>query len=220
MWLADMELATAPEICDAMKARIDKRIFGYTKMFAPGYYEALSAWCRKLYGWEFPKEELVFSDGVVSAFYQLAELVLEPGDKILTHTPAYRQFGGAAEYNRVELVASPLVSNRGCFTIDFQDFEKKAADPKVKVLIFCNPHNPTGRIWTEEELKKIAEIVEKYDLWVISDEIHCDLLRQGRRHIPMGKIMPDYRKLVTCMSASKTFNLAGLMIFQHHNPRS
>ena len=79
------------------------------------------------------------------------------------------------------------------------------------MLMWCNPHNPTGRIWTEEELKKVAEIVEKYDLWIVSDEIHCDLLRGGRRHIPMAKIMPEYRKLITCMSASKTFNMAGLM---------
>lgn len=212
MWLADMELAVAPEICDAMKARIDKKIFGYTKMFSPSFYEAFSAWCREKYDWGFPREELVFSDGVVSAFYQLSELILQPGEKILIHTPAYGHFEGAAKYNHVELVTSPLVSCGGRFEIDFEDFEKKAADPKVRVFIFCNPHNPTGRIWTEEELKKMAEIIEKYDLWVISDEIHCDLLRVGNRHIPMGKIMPEYQKLVTCMSASKTFNLAGLRL--------
>ena len=111
----------------------------------------------------------------------------------------------------MELVTSNLKNDNGYFTIDFDDLEKKAADPDVKLLMWCNPHNPTGRVWTQEELKKVADIVEKNDLWIISDEIHCDLLRQGLRHTPMAKVMPDYNKLITCMSASKTFNMAGLM---------
>ena len=98
-----------------------------------------------------------------------------------------------------------------CEAIDFDDFAKKAADPLVKLVLWCNPHNPSGRMWTEEELKRVAEIVEKHNLWLISDEIHCDIIRNGRKHIPMGKVMPDYGKLITCMSASKTFNMAGLM---------
>ena len=99
----------------------------------------------------------------------------------------------------------------GNFEIDFDDFDKKAADPKVQVLMLCNPHNPSGRIWTEDELKHIAETAEKNNLWIISDEIHCDLIRTGLSHIPMGKIMPDYDRLITTMSASKTFNLAGML---------
>ena len=103
------------------------------------------------------------------------------------------------------------IDKNGYFTIDFDDFAKKAADPLVKLVLWCNPHNPSGRMWTEEELKRVAEIVEKHNLWLISDEIHCDIIRNGRKHIPMGKVMPDYGKLITCMSASKTFNMAGLM---------
>ncbi|MDD3173889.1 MAG: aminotransferase class I/II-fold pyridoxal phosphate-dependent enzyme [Herbinix sp.] len=97
------------------------------------------------------------------------------------------------------------------FSIDFEDLERKASDAKMKVILWSNPHNPSGRMWTEEELKHVAEIVKKYDLWIISDEINCDLIRKDRKHIPMGKVMPDYKKLITCMSASKTFNMAGLM---------
>lgn len=211
MWVADMEFATAPEIRDAMKARIDKKIFGYSGVYDSEYYDIFSRWCRDMYDWEFPQEELKFSAGIIPALYQLTEDLVAPDGKFLTVTPAYGYFLHAAEYNDVELVHSPLKNDNGSFTIDFEDLEKKASDPQVKMLMWCNPHNPTGRIWTEEELKKVAEIVEKYDLWIVSDEIHCDLLRGGRRHIPMAKIMPGYRKLITCMSASKTFNMAGLM---------
>lgn len=211
MWVADMEFATPPEICEAIKERVDKRIFGYTMMFNPNYYNAFSNWCRSRYDWSFPQEELTFSPGIIPALYQLVEDLIAKDEKFIVTTPSYGYFLHAAEYNNVEIVCSELINNDGYFTIDFEDLEKKAADPKVKLLLWCNPHNPTGRVWTEEELRRVAEIVEKHDLWLISDEIHCDLVRTGLRHIPMGKVMPGYQKLITCMSASKTFNMAGLM---------
>lgn len=211
MWVADMEFATAPEIRDAMKARIDKKIFGYSGVYDSEYYDIFSKWCKDMYDWEFPEEQLKFSAGIIPALYQLTEDLVAPDGKFLTVTPAYGYFLHAAEYNDVELVQSPLKKENGYFTIDFDDFEKKASDPEVKMVMWCNPHNPTGRVWTEEELTKVADIVKKYDLWIVSDEIHCDLLRNGNHHTPMAKIMPDYQKLITCMSASKTFNMAGLM---------
>ena len=210
MWVADMEFATPPAICQAIKDRVDRRIFGYTMMYDSDYYKALNGWCESRYGWSFPEEELCFSPGIIPALYQLVEDLVAPGEKALTMTPAYGYFLHACEYNDRELVHNPLLWKNGHFTIDYADLEAKAADPKVKLLILCNPHNPTGRIWTAEELQKVAAIVEKYELWVVSDEIHCDLIRSGLRHTPMGKVMPEYRKLVTCMSASKTFNMAGL----------
>ncbi|MBQ9661905.1 MAG: PatB family C-S lyase [Oscillospiraceae bacterium] len=212
MWVADMEFATPPEICEAMKDRIDRRIFGYSCVYTDDYYKAFSGWCRERYGWSFPREELVFSPGIIPALYQLAEILVGPDEKIVTPTPAYGYFLHTAEYNRVELLTSPLkIDAEGRFTIDFEDFERKCSDPKAKLVIWCNPHNPSGRVWTEEELRKVAAIIRKYQLWVISDEIHCDILRQGLSHIPLAKIMPNYPKLITCMSASKTFNMAGLM---------
>ena len=211
MWVADMEFATAPAVCQAMKERIDRRIFGYTNVFGTDYYEALKKWCEDLYGWSFPQEELTFSSGIIPALYELAEDLLEKDETILITTPAYGFFQHTAEYNHVGLSCSPLKRVDGMFQIDFEDFERRAADPKTKLILWCNPHNPTGRIWTEEELAKVGEIAKKYDLWLISDEIHCDLIRHGKRHIPMGKVLPVYKKLITCMSASKTFNLAGLM---------
>ncbi len=212
MWVADMEFATPPEICQAIKDRVDRRIFGYTQVFEDDYYRAFSNWCKKNYHWSFPEEELVFSPGIIPALYQLGEILLEEDEKMLINTPAYGFFGHTAAYNDIGLVCSQLKNDNGYFTIDFEDLEKKAADPKMKLLLWCSPHNPSGRIWTEEELKRVAEIVEKNDLWIISDEIHCDLTRKDQQHIPMGKIMPDYKKLVTCMSGSKTFNIAGLML--------
>ena len=212
MWVADMEFATPPEIREAIKERVDKRIFGYTMVFDPAYYNALNSWCQTRYGWSFPKEELCFSPGIIPALYQLVEDLLEKDEKFLITTPSYGYFLHAAEYNNIQIECSDLIDDNGYFTIDFEDLEKKAADPKVKMLLWCNPHNPTGRIWTEEELRRVAEIVEKNDLWLISDEIHCDIIRKGLCHIPMGKIMPHYKKLITCMSASKTFNMAGLML--------
>ena len=211
MWVADMEFATPPEICEAIKKRVEKRIFGYSCVYSDDYYQAFSAWCRKMYDWDFPKEELTFSPGIIPALYQLLESLLTKNEKVLMVAPAYGYFQHAAEYNRVEYVCSDLkIDKNGYFTIDFDDFAKKAADPMVKLVLWCNPHNPSGRMWTEEELKRVAEIVEKHNLWLISDEIHCDIIRNGRKHIPMGKVMPDYGKLITCMSASKTFNMAGL----------
>ena len=212
MWVADMEFAVAPEILQAITDRVHRRILGYTLVYDKGYYEALRAWCESRYGWSFPKEQLTFSPGVIPALYQLTEDLVKPlNGKVLTMTPAYGFFLHACEYNGVELVTSPLREEGGRFSVDWEDFEAKAADPDVKLLMLCNPHNPTGRIWTEDELRRMAAIIEKHRLWVVSDEIHCDLIRTGLRHTPLGKIMPDYDRLITCMSASKTFNLAGLM---------
>ncbi len=211
MWVADMEFATPQPIIDGIKARLDRRIFGYTMMFKDDYYNSFATWCKTMYDWGFPKEELTFSAGVIPALYQLVELLVAKDEKIIIHTPAYGYFQHTAEYNNVEYVKAPLLKDNNDFRIDFEELEKIAADPKVKLLIWCNPHNPSGRVWSEEELRRVAAIVEKNDLWIISDEIHCDLLRTGLKHIPMGKVMPDYKKLITCMSASKTFNMAGLM---------
>nr|WP_325301996.1 MalY/PatB family protein [uncultured Dysosmobacter sp.] len=212
MWVADMDFATPEVVVQAMRERLDRRIFGYTRAFDAGYYEAFSAWCRSRYGWSFPREELMMGSGVVPALYELVAALCRPEDQVLFLTPSYGPFRGAAEASRRTWVGSDLRCENGEYTVDFADLERKAADPRTTVLIFCNPHNPTGRIWTEEELRRVGEIAVRHDLWLISDEIHCDLLRSGARHVPLGKVLPDYEKLVTCMAPSKTFNMAGLMI--------
>lgn len=211
MWVADMEFAVAPEILERMRQRIDRQIFGYTSLYDSNYYEAFSAWCKSHYDWSFPPEQLCVTPGIIPALYQLTETLCTKDEKTLTNSPAYGYFLHASEYAGVEMMTSPLKKDEnGKFVLDYEDFEKKCADPMCKMVYWCNPQNPTGRMWTEEELTKAAAIMQKYNLWVVSDEIHCDLIRCGRKHIPMAKIMTDYPKLITCMAPSKTFNLAGL----------
>lgn len=211
MWVADMEFAVAPEILERMRQRIDRQIFGYTSLYDSNYYEAFSAWCKSHYDWSFPQEQLCVTPGIIPALYQLTETLCTKDEKTLTNSPAYGYFLHASEYAGVEMMTSPLKKDEnGKFVLDYEDFEKKCADPMCKMVYWCNPQNPTGRMWTEEELTKAAAIMQKYNLWVVSDEIHCDLIRCGRKHIPMAKIMTDYPKLITCMAPSKTFNLAGL----------
>ena len=212
MWVADMEFGVAPEILDALRERVDRRIFGYTGVYDDEYYNAFSAWCVDHYGWSCKKEELCVSPGIIPALYQLTETLCTKDEAVLINTPAYGYFLHAAEYAGVNVITSPLRKLAdGTFEVDFDDFERKCADPRCKLVFWCNPHNPTGRMWTEDELRRAGEIMAKYNLWIVSDEIHCDLIRTGLRHTPLGKIMPDYDRLITCMSASKTFNLAGLM---------
>lgn len=212
MWVADMEFAAPEVVIDGIRERLNKRIFGYSRVFEKSYYDAFNGWCMKKYGWSFDRKELVMSNGIIPALFELVEYICKPDEKVLFLTPSYAYFKYAADFSKREYVCSDLINEDGYYKIDYDDLEKKAADEKTTLLIFCNPHNPSGRVWKEEELEKVAKIVEKHQLWVISDEIHCDLLRLGQHHTPLGKVMPDYKRLITCMAPSKTFNLAGMMI--------
>lgn len=212
MWVADMEFAMCPDVIQAIKDRADKRIIGYSQVFEPDFYEAYNAWNQKMYGWTYPKEEICFSLGIISALYTLVDLLLGDHDYAIINTPAYGYFQHPIDERHKHAIHNKLKCDaQRNWTIDFDALEKDASNPFAKLLIWCNPQNPTGRVWTKEELRKVAAIVEKHNLWIISDEIHCDLLRQGVKHIPMAKIMPEYKKLITCTSVSKAFNMAGMM---------
>lgn len=212
MWVADMEFAMCPAIIQAIKDRADKRIIGYSQVFEPEFFQAHNSWCEKMYGWTYPKEEICFSLGIIPALYTLVDLLLGDYDYAIINTPAYGYFQHPIDERHKHAIHNKLKCDaQGNWTIDFDALEKDASNPFAKLLIWCNPQNPTGRVWTEEELRKVAAIVEKHNLWIISDEIHCDLLRQGVKHIPMAKIMPEYKKLITCTSVSKAFNMAGMM---------
>ena len=213
MWIADMEFATPQVIIEKMKERLDRRIFGYTRIFDEDYYNVFKNWCNKKYNWSCKKEHLFTSPGIIPALYELVSLTTKPDEKILIATPAYGFFKHAATHNNRELVCSSLIEESpGVFKLDFADLEKKAKDPKTTLMIFCNPHNPNGIIWSKEDLERVAKICEENGLWVISDEIHCDILRSEKSHIPLAKIAPNYDKIITCMAPSKTFNMAGLML--------
>ena len=211
MWVADMEFATPPEVIQAVKDRLDKRIFGYTRIFDPAYYEAVVNWTKTQYDWTFANEQLVTSPGIIPALYELVEFICKPDEKILILTPSYAYFKHAADHHQIELVCSHLINDEGYYTIDFADLEKKAQDEKVSLCIFCNPHNPSGRVWSREELERFGTICLENGLWIISDEIHCDLLRTGQVHTPLAKLFPESDRIITAMAPSKTFNMAGMM---------
>lgn len=212
MWVADMAFAVPTAATDAMIKRISHPIFGYTMNFDEHYYRAFSNWTEKMYGWIFAQDALQLSSGVIPALFDLIDQICEKGDNVLTFTPAYGYFKHAADHHHNELVSCSLNFVDGEYFIDLDDLRIKTADPKSKLFFLCHPHNPTGRIWTDEELRLIGEICLDNKVIIVSDEIHCDLLRSNKIHTPLAKLFPDSDQIITCMAPSKTFNLAGLMI--------
>lgn len=212
MWVADMAFAAPPAATEAMVERIRHPIFGYTVLFDDSYYRVFHDWTKRRYGWSFKPEELCLSPGVVPALYELVPLTCAADDKVLTLTPAYGYFQRAVTHNGRELVTSGLVERNGRYQVDIEDFRAKAADPKTTLFFLCHPHNPTGRAWSDAELREMAVICFENDVVIVSDEIHCDLLRSGMAHTPLAKLYPESNRVVTCMAPSKTFNLAGLQV--------
>ena len=211
LWVADMDFACAEPILKALHERIDKKIFGYTMYDTDECLGAVLNWYKKRYGWEEQKENLFFCGGIVSAYAVLLNLLTKEGEGVVIQRPIYYPFTMKANSNGRQIVDSPLIYADGKYTIDFDDLDKKMAEPNNKVLVFCSPHNPAGRVWTEEEIRKVVDICKKYDKWIICDEIHCDLLRCGMTFHPILKVAPDYAdRIAVCTAPSKTFNLAGM----------
>lgn len=211
LWIADMDFPCAEPILRALHERIDRKIFGYTLYETEECRGAVIRWFKKRYGWEEKEENLFFCGGIVSAYAVLINLLTKEGDGIVLQRPIYYPFTIKAQNNGRILVDNPLIYENGNYRIDFEDLDKKMADPANKVLVFCSPHNPAGRVWTEEEIRKVVDICKKYDKWIICDEIHCDLIRCGAVFHPMLKVAPDYAdRIVVCTAPSKTFNLAGM----------
>ena len=209
MWVADMELAIAPEIIDAMQKRLEHPLLGYTMVANPSYPLAFQKWCSDRYEWNFDLDHLLYSKGVIPALYSLIGQLCKPDEQVLIVTPSYAFFKHGADYNGIELVCSELIIEQGKYVMNMKDISAKAGHEKCVLAIFCNPHNPTGRVWSKEELQKFGEICLDNGLTIISDEIHCDLLRTHQSFIPMAKLFPNSDKIITCMAPSKTFNLAG-----------
>ncbi|WP_299317259.1 MalY/PatB family protein [uncultured Maribacter sp.] len=209
MWVADMEFAIAPVIIDALKARLEHPLLGYSMVADPAYHLAFQKWCQDRYNWTFNEQHLVHAKGVIPALYSLIGQICKPDDQVLIVTPSYAFFKHAADYNGIELVCSELKEEKGKFVMDMDDIRTKAANEKCVLGIFCNPHNPTGRVWSSDELQELGEICLANGLTIISDEIHCDLVRDDQSFTPMAKLFPDTDRIITCMAPSKTFNLAG-----------
>lgn len=212
MWVADMDFRTAPPVVEALKKRVEHGIFGYVRV-PDAYYEAVAGWFARRHAWSIAKEWIIYTIGVVPALSAVIKALTIPGDKVMVQTPVYNCFFSSIRNNGCEMVANPLLYRNGTYQIDFTDLERKAADPQVKVLLLCNPHNPAGRVWTKQELTRIGEICIRNDVWIVADEIHCELVFPGHTYIPFASISEEFlMHFVTCTSPSKAFNLAGLQI--------
>lgn len=210
MWVADMDFPTVPAVVKALEERAVHGIFGYGKVME-SYDESARAWLERRHHWKTETEWFTHCPGIVSGLHFSAKAFLKPGEKILMQPPVYYPFFEAAERNHVETVSNPLIYQNGRYEIDFSDFERKAADPAVKVFFLCNPHNPGGRMWTREELEKMGNICLENGVMVVSDEIHSDLTLYGKKHVPFASINDAFAgNCVTFVAPSKTFNLAGL----------
>lgn len=212
LWVADMDFRTAPAITEALKQRVEHGIFGYTRV-PDEYYGAVTAWFKRRHGWDIRREWMIYTSGVVPAISAIIKALTGPGDKVLVQTPVYNCFFSSIRNNGCEVASSPLVYEDRTYRMDLEDLERKASDEKTKVMLLCNPHNPAGRVWTQEELTAVGEICIRHGVTVVSDEIHCELVYSGHRHIPFASISDDFlRHSVTCVSPSKAFNIAGLQI--------
>lgn len=212
MWVADMDFPTAPAIVRALQGRVAHGIFGYTRV-PEAYYDAVTGWFSRRHGWDFSRDWMVYTSGVVPAVSAVIKALTSPGDKVLVQTPVYNCFFSSIRNNGCGLVSSPLVYADGTHTVDFDDLERRAADPAVKVFLLCNPHNPAGRVWTRDELERMGQICLRHGLTVVSDEIHCELVFPGHVYTPFASLSADFlRHSVSCLSPSKAFNIAGLQI--------
>lgn len=212
MWVADMDFRTAPAIVEALRRRVEHGIFGYTRV-PDSYYDAVTGWFARRHGWTMDRDWIIYTSGVVPALSAIIKALTVPGDKVLVQTPVYNCFFSSVRNNGCGLVSSPLVHTGDTFVMDYDDLESKAADPAVKLMILCNPHNPAGRVWTREELARAGEICIRHGVTVISDEIHCELVMPGYTYTPFASVSEEFsRHSVTCVSPSKAFNIAGLQI--------
>lgn len=209
LWIADMDFACPKPVLNAMKARLDREILGYSFVGGDEYYAAVTGWMKRRHGWDVAPETIVYCSGVVTAINLCVEKLTAPGDGVIINTPCYTPFFKAIEkFGRVPLY-SPLIDDGGYYRFDYDQFEKLCADPKATLFFLCNPHNPTGRVFSEEELRRIADICFSNGVFVVSDEIHFDILRPGQKHIPLATLYPGEKRMLTCTAPSKTFNLAG-----------
>lgn len=208
---ADMEFLNAPEIVAGLKSYLDETVLGYPDPADPEYLDSVCGWMKRRHGWDIQPDWIVGAPGVVDAFFWAVRAFSMEGEGVIVQTPVYYPFYDAIGRNGRTLVRNPLVVRDGKYEIDFEDLERKAADPANSILLFCSPHNPSGRVWSREELARVGEICMRHGVFIISDEIHADIVMPGNRHTAFATLSPELAaNMIVCTSASKTFNLAGL----------
>ena len=213
MWVADMDFRTAPSVIEALRKRVDHGVFGYVSV-PDTYYEALCRWFETRHQWKIDRSKVIYTSGVVPAVSAIIKALVRPGEGVILQTPAYNCFFSSIRNNGALTVENPLrrveTGTGFTYSIDFDALEKLASNPQNKLMILCNPHNPSGRVWRREELERVAEICRRNGVRVVSDEIHCELVHPGcQPYTPYATIDPE---AIVCCSPSKAFNTAGLQI--------
>lgn len=214
LWVADMDFETFPAITEALQRRVAHGIFGYTRV-PEAYYEAVCRWFKKRHGWHINREDIIYTSGVVPAVSAVIKALTLPGDQVIVQGPVYNCFFSSIRNNGCEMVSNSLIYNKEelRYEIDFDDLERKLKHERARLMLLCNPHNPGGRVWTRDELTRVAELCCKYGVRVVSDEIHCELTLYDNEYVPFGSLPDELsRDSITCCSPSKAFNTAGLQI--------
>jgi len=213
LWVADMDFQCPQPVIEAIKKRANEEIYGYNWHKTPVYYDAVTSWMYRRHGWKVDPNWITFSPGIVPAIYMMVQTFSNIGDKIIIQSPVYYPFFSAITNNGRHVLINQLHYENKRYKFDFDDFEEKAKDPLTKIFILCSPHNPVGRVWTQQELKRIGEICLENDILVIADEIHHDLILPGYQHTLFSTISEDFEQnTIMCTAPSKTFNIAGLQI--------
>ncbi len=212
LWVADMDFKTLPEVTEALVKVSEHGIFGYSEV-KEDYFNTLYSWYSEHFGWSIKPEWLVKTPGVVFAIAMAVKAFTDKGDGVMIQQPVYYPFSETILSNKRILVNNLLQYVNGSYKMNFEDFENKIIDNKVRLFILCNPHNPVGRVWTRDELVGIGDICIKHGVTVISDEIHADFIYDGYKHLIFASLKPEYADMtITCTAPSKTFNLAGLQV--------
>ncbi|MDV3429681.1 MAG: pyridoxal phosphate-dependent aminotransferase [Bacillota bacterium] len=210
MWVADMDFKTAPEIIEAVQEKVAKGILGYT-IVPDAWYHAINNWWDRHHHFQIDKEWLIFCTGVVPAVSSAVRKMTSVGENILVQTPVYNIFFNSIVNNGRNIVENKLLYDGKEYSIDFEDLENKLSDPQTTMMILCNPHNPIGKIWDKETLKRIGELCFKHHVLVLSDEIHCDLTDTKHEYTPFASVSEICAKnSITCIAPTKAFNIAGL----------
>ena len=212
LWVADMDFETSSYVEDALVERVKHGIFGYSEVQTP-YFEIVKDWMKRHHDWDIEERWLIKTPGVVFALAMAVKAYTEPGDNVLIQQPVYYPFSEVIEDNGRKVVSNTLyLGDDNRYHIDFEDFEKKIVDEKIKLFFLCNPHNPVARVWSKGELTKLGDICVKHHVVVVSDEIHQDFIFKGK-HTVFANLKKEYEDIsVTCTAPSKTFNLASMMI--------
>ena len=208
-WIADMDFNVIPEVREAVIGYADQMVYGYTYA-SDSLYQSILDWEKEEHGYSFDKEAVVFIEGVVPAISTAIQAFTKEGNAVLINTPVYPPFARSVRLNNRKLIENSLVKVNGHFEIDFEQLERDIVDNDVKLYVFCSPHNPGGRVWTKEELTRVADLCQKHGVLLVSDEIHQDLALYGNKHISLNTISDAYKDFTLVLSsATKTFNIAG-----------